>query len=85
MHRGTPCKRKLEPIVGTYIYAGKKNEVISLQHIDANITEKTGRTIAKIPGIFVYDMEGGNQINISARGFILIVDGNSICEKMVSF
>lgn len=61
--------QRLEPIVGTYIYAGKKNEVISLQHIDANITEKTGRQIfAKIPGIFVYDMEGGNQINISARG-----------------
>ncbi|MBP7478376.1 MAG: TonB-dependent receptor plug domain-containing protein, partial [Chitinophagales bacterium] len=61
--------QRLDPISGTYIFAGKKNEVISLQHIDANITEKTSRQIfAKVPGIFVYDMEGGNQMNISARG-----------------
>jgi Fe(3+) dicitrate transport protein len=61
---------RLDPVVGTYIFSGKKNEVISLTQIDANITDKTGRQIfAKVPGIFVYDMDGtGNQINISARG-----------------
>jgi Fe(3+) dicitrate transport protein len=34
------------------------------------LTEKYGRQIfAKIPGVFVYDMDGtGNQVNISARG-----------------
>ncbi|MFV8343880.1 TonB-dependent receptor family protein [Flavobacterium sp. XS2P39] len=60
----------LEPIVGTYIFSGKKNEVISLTQINANITDKTGRQIfAKVPGVFVYDMDGtGNQINISSRG-----------------
>ncbi len=61
---------RLQPIAGTYIYAGKKSEVISLTNMDANITDKTGRQIfAKVPGIFVYDMDGsGNQINISTRG-----------------
>jgi Fe(3+) dicitrate transport protein len=61
---------RLDPVVGTYIFSGKKNEVISLTQIDANITDKTGRQIfSKVPGIFVYDMDGtGNQINISARG-----------------
>lgn len=52
-----------------FIWAGKKNEVISLQNTDANIAEKTPRQIfAKVPGVFVYDMDGtGNQMNISTR------------------
>ena len=55
---------------GTYIFAGKKTEVINLVNTAADITNKTGRQVfAKIPGIFVYDMDGsGNQINIAARG-----------------
>ena len=55
---------------GTYIFAGKKTEVIQLAQIPADITNKTGRQLfAKIPGVFVYDMDGsGNQINIAARG-----------------
>ncbi|QHT66249.1 TonB-dependent receptor [Rhodocytophaga rosea] len=54
----------------TYIMAGKKSEVISLKNMPANLAEKTGRQIfAKIPGIFVYDMDGsGNQVNIATRG-----------------
>jgi len=55
---------------GTYIFSGKKTEVISLANTAADITNKTGRQVfAKIPGVFVYDMDGsGNQINIAARG-----------------
>ncbi len=55
---------------GTYIFAGKKTEVIDLSQIPADITNKIGRQVfSKIPGVFVYDMDGGgNQINISARG-----------------
>ena len=61
---------RLEPVQGTYINAGKKNEVIDVGALNANIAEKTARQIfAKIPGVFVYDMDGaGNQINIAARG-----------------
>ena len=61
---------KIPDIQGTYIFSGKKTEVISLQEANANIVEKTPRQIfAKIPGVFVYDMDGtGNQTNISTRG-----------------
>ncbi|MCU0349169.1 MAG: TonB-dependent receptor plug domain-containing protein, partial [Saprospiraceae bacterium] len=53
-----------------FIWSGKKSEVINLQAADANIAEKSPRQIfAKVPGVFVYDMDGtGNQINISTRG-----------------
>ena len=55
---------------GTYIFSGKKTESINLLQATADITNKTGRQVfAKVPGVFVYDMDGaGNQINISARG-----------------
>lgn len=61
---------RLPEIQKTYIWSGKKNEVISVQNLDANVAEKTPRQIfAKVPGIFVYDMDGsGNQVNISSRG-----------------
>lgn len=60
----------LAPIQGTYIFSGKKSEVIDLTQKNISLTEKYGRQIfAKIPGIFVYDMDGtGNQINIASRG-----------------
>lgn len=62
--------RQLEAIHQTYIIAGKKNEVILVKDLPANLAEKTGRQIfAKIPGAFIYDMDGsGNQVNISTRG-----------------
>jgi Fe(3+) dicitrate transport protein len=61
---------RLDSIQGTYIYSGKKTEVIKLNSRDAALTEKFGRQIfAKVPGVFVYDMDGtGNQLNISTRG-----------------
>lgn len=61
---------RLDSIKGTYIFSGKKTEVIKLVNKDFAITEKYGRQIfAKIPGVFVYDMDGtGNQVNISTRG-----------------
>ncbi len=60
----------LPAIQGTYNYAGKKTEVINLAQSPIDVTNKTARQVfARIPGIFVYDMDGaGNQINISARG-----------------
>jgi Fe(3+) dicitrate transport protein len=61
---------RLSDIHNTYITAGRKSEVVKMDGINGNIAEKTGRQIfAKIPGAFVYDMDGsGNQINISTRG-----------------
>jgi Fe(3+) dicitrate transport protein len=62
--------QRLPQVQGTYLWSGKKNEVINLQNADANIAEKTPRQVfAKVPGVFVYDMDGtGNQTNISTRG-----------------
>lgn len=61
---------RLPDIKDGYLWSGKKNEVINVQGLDANLTERVPRQIfAKIPGVFVYDMDGsGNQINISTRG-----------------
>lgn len=61
---------RLPAVQNTYLWAGKKNEVISLSDMDVNIAEKTPRQVfAKVPGVFVYDMDGtGNQTNIATRG-----------------
>jgi Fe(3+) dicitrate transport protein len=57
-------------IQGTYLYAGKKTDIISMSITDADISLKSGRQVfAKVPGVFVYDMDGsGNQVNIATRG-----------------
>ncbi len=61
---------QLPKVSGTRIWSGTKNEVINLQNLDANVAERNPRQIfAKVPGVFVYDMDGtGNQMNISTRG-----------------
>ncbi|UFH54727.1 TonB-dependent receptor family protein [Spirosoma sp. KNUC1025] len=60
----------LPNVHGTYLMGGKRSEVIRLSDIDANVAEKISRQVfARIPGVFVYDMDGtGNQINIATRG-----------------
>lgn len=62
--------QRLDPVMGTYIFSGKKTEVIDLAKTTVPLSEKYGRQIfAKIPGVFVYDMDGtGNQLNLSTRG-----------------
>lgn len=61
---------RLSPVQGTYIFSGKKSEVLSIKNADMDIANKTGRQLfAKVPGVFVYDMDGaGNQVNVSSRG-----------------
>lgn len=61
---------RLPQTQGAFLWSGKKSEVINLENVDANIAEKTPRQVfAKVPGVFVYDMDGtGNQTNISTRG-----------------
>ncbi len=62
--------KKLASVHSTYIVSGKKNEVITVENMNANLAEKTSRQVfAKVPGVFVYDMDGsGNQVNIATRG-----------------
>lgn len=60
----------LPTVYGMYLMGGKRNEAIRLTDMDANVAEKNGRQVfARIPGVFVYDMDGtGNQVNIATRG-----------------
>lgn len=61
---------RLPDVSNGFIISGKKNEVIELAGTNANIAIKTARQLfSKIPGVFVYDMDGsGNQLNIASRG-----------------
>ena len=61
---------KLPDVRGGYIFSGKKTEVIQITGGGADFSNKIARQLfAKIPGLFVYDMDGaGNQINIATRG-----------------
>ena len=61
---------QMPKVQGTYLWTGKKNEVINVENLDVNVADKTPRQIfSRVPGVFVYDMDGtGNQTNISTRG-----------------
>jgi Fe(3+) dicitrate transport protein len=61
---------QLPEIVGTSIYAGKKNSLIVMDNIQANVVTNTMRqVIAKIPGIHIWESDpSGIQIGIAARG-----------------
>ena len=60
----------IQPVKGTYIFAGKKSEIVALDRMDVNLVDNNPRQIfAKIPGVFVFETDGsGNQINIATRG-----------------
>ena len=62
--------QRLKPLEGSYLMSGKKNEVLIVSQKNIAFAEKYGRQIfSKVPGLFVYDMDGtGNQINIATRG-----------------
>jgi Fe(3+) dicitrate transport protein len=62
--------KPLPDIKGTYLFAGKKTEVILPDKSDINRVDNNPRQLfAKVPGVFVYETDGsGNQVNIAARG-----------------
>ncbi len=62
--------QQLPEIVGTSIYAGKKNALIVLDNVNGNVVTNTMRQVmAKIPGIQIWESDGsGIQIGIAARG-----------------
>ncbi|MBD2714511.1 TonB-dependent receptor [Microvirga sp. STR05] len=55
---------------GTIITAGKKNEVIELDKLNANLVMNSSRQVfAKVPGVTVWESDGsGQQINVATRG-----------------
>ncbi|MEB2774338.1 TonB-dependent receptor [Algoriphagus sp. D3-2-R+10] len=62
--------RRLNAVEGTAIYEAKKNEVIVLGNITANLATNNSRQVyAKVPGLNVYESDGaGLQLGIGARG-----------------
>jgi Fe(3+) dicitrate transport protein len=62
--------QQLPEIVGTNIYAGKKNALIVLDNVQGNIANNTMRQVlAKVPGIHIWESDpSGIQIGIAARG-----------------
>jgi len=61
---------RLRSIEGTAIYAGKKNEVILMDHSMANKATNNSRQVySKVPGLNIWESDGlGLQLEIGARG-----------------
>jgi Fe(3+) dicitrate transport protein len=61
---------QLPEVVGTTIYAGKKNALVVLQNVQGNVTTNNMRQVlAKVPGIQIWESDpSGTQIGIAARG-----------------
>lgn len=62
--------QQMPEIVGTSIYAGKKNALIVLDNVQGNVVTNTMRQVmAKVPGIHIWESDpSGIQIGIAARG-----------------
>jgi len=60
----------LPEVVGTSIYAGKKNSLIVMDNVKGNVvTNNMRQVVAKVPGIHIWESDGsGIQIGIAARG-----------------
>jgi Fe(3+) dicitrate transport protein len=61
---------QLPEIVGTHIFAGKKNALVVLNNVNGNIVMNNMRQVlAKVPGIHIWESDGsGIQIGIASRG-----------------
>lgn len=61
---------RLNEVEGTNIYSGKKNEVIQVSKLDADLSTNNSRQIfSKVPGIMIWENDGsGIQTSIAARG-----------------
>ncbi|MBG9376105.1 TonB-dependent receptor [Panacibacter sp. DH6] len=61
---------QMPEIVGTHIFAGKKNALVVVNNVNGNVVNNTMRQIlAKVPGIHIWESDGsGIQVGISTRG-----------------
>jgi Fe(3+) dicitrate transport protein len=62
--------QQLPEVVGTSVYAGKKNALIILDNVKGNVvTNNMRQVVAKVPGIHIWESDGsGIQIGLAARG-----------------
>lgn len=65
-----PTPERLQDVDNTYLFAGKKNEVIRLSSIQANLVTNNARQVfSRIPGMSVWENDGsGTQISVATRG-----------------
>lgn len=61
---------RLSEVEGTLIYSGKKNEVINVNALDADLSVNNNRQLfSKVPGVNIWESDGsGIQTSISTRG-----------------
>lgn len=62
--------QQMPEVIGTNIYAGKKNALIVVDNVQGNVATNTMRQVlAKVPGIHIWESDpSGIQIGIAARG-----------------
>lgn len=62
--------QQMPEIVGTAIYAGKKNSLIIVDNVLGNkVTNTMRQVMAKVPGIHIWESDGsGIQVGIASRG-----------------
>ncbi len=61
---------RMDPIRGTAIFEAKKNDVLVMKNIDANMATNNARQVfSKVAGTNVWENDGsGIQVNVSSRG-----------------
>lgn len=61
---------RMPDVKDNVIYAGKKNEVLKLNDINANLANSNAREVfSRVPGVTVWEYDGsGIQINVATRG-----------------
>jgi Fe(3+) dicitrate transport protein len=64
------AQSRLRSVEGTAIYAAKKNEVVQLQNLTANLATNNSRQVyARVPGLNIWESDGaGVQLGIGGRG-----------------
>ncbi|CAA9483739.1 MAG: Iron(III) dicitrate transport protein FecA [uncultured Segetibacter sp.] len=62
--------QQMPEVVGTHIFAGKKNALVVIDNVNGNIVMNNMRQVlAKVPGIHIWESDGsGIQIGIATRG-----------------
>ncbi|MBL0128334.1 MAG: TonB-dependent receptor [Flavobacteriales bacterium] len=86
---------RMKEVEGVTIMAGKKNEVIRMAGIDADLSTNNARQVfARVPGISVWENDGsGVQVGIAARGlspnrsweFNVRQNGYDICAEVFGY
>ncbi len=87
--------QRLPEIQGTIINAGKKNEVIVLTALDADLSTNNARQVlAKVPGLTIWESDGsGIQLGVATRGlspnrsweFNVRQNGYDICAEAFGY